>query len=316
MNEETNRTTDFFGRKKGEMFETGILYIDCMFPIIVGKSYLMLGDRKSGKSQMMHQIQKNLLERGEACVLIDCKEQDEKSVNQLLSENLVRLKMGSKSALMILDHVSDGCFNYRYWMEGMKEFEKLSFLVVIDTLGNDVSNYISTDIIRFFDGQLFFDRKRYRRGYFPSVVQPFTFQKEQIMVYPVLQNYAGNIKDAVNWLWENSRDMSGELFGYHNTLDQIKRRRAIGLYYVLVQECTQCYNFAEEVMILFLASEYELAERPSTRIGVELYHLTRHVFELYPELEQLLLEHHRFPYDWKQKVLFSLESLENELQMC
>ncbi|MDD6208774.1 MAG: hypothetical protein PUB10_09680 [Clostridiales bacterium] len=316
MNEETSKTTDFFGRKKGEMFETGILYMDCLFPIIVGKSYLLLGDRRSGKSQMMCQMQKNLLERGEACVLLDCKELDEKSVNQFLSENLVRLKIGSKSALIILDHIREGCFDYRYWMTGIKEFEKLSLLAVADTLGNDVSNDISTDIINYFDGQLFFDRKRFRKGYFPSVIQPFTFQKEQIMAYPVLQNYAGNIRDAVNWLWEDSKDVSGELFGYRNTLDQIKRRRAIGLYYVLGQEYTRCYNFAEEVMILFLANEYDLAEVPSARIGAELYHLTRHVFEVFPELEELLLQYHRFPYDWKQKVLFSLESLENEMQMC
>ena len=316
MNEATNNTKDFFGRKKGRMFETGILYLDCMFPFIVGKSYLVLGDRRAGKSRMVNQLKENLLERGVSCVLIDCKNQNRESLNQLLSEYLVKFKMESEQALIILDHVSDACFDYRYWMNGMKEFEKLSLLAVVDTCGNDVSCHMPAEIIHFFDGQLFLERKKTRKGCFPTVVQPFSFQKEKVMVYPVLQNYASNIKDVVNWLWENSRDMPGELFGYRNTLDQIKRRRAIGLYYVLGQKYVQNYNFAEEVMILFLANEYDLADIPSARIAVELYNLTRHVFELFPDLEDMLLTDHRFPYDWKQKVLFSLESLENEAQMC
>ena len=218
--------------KVRRFMETGVLVVDTLIPIGYGQRELVIGDRKTGKTQFLRQVVTNQSRKGKICVYtaIGKNRADLKTTEKYLKswasmENVIIVATFAddpspliyltpyagvtiaeffrdlgNDVILVLDDMTTHAKIYReislllgrlpgrnaypgdifhIHAEIMErtgnirlingEEASITALPVAQTLENDLSGYIQTNLMAMTDGHIFFDSRELQKGKFPPI---------------------------------------------------------------------------------------------------------------------------------------------------
>ena len=174
--------------------ETGIAGIDLIYPIGKGQRQLIIGDKKTGKTQITLDAIANQKGKDMVCIYVaigKTKKQVKRVYQELLAKGcmsytiiLAAFNDDTPPVLYLTPYVAASIAE-KFMMEGndvllvLDDLKRhgcqhlnggsITILPIVETKGGDITGYISTNIISITDGQIVLSKKNFDKGQKPAI---------------------------------------------------------------------------------------------------------------------------------------------------